>query len=45
MLYKDPKPIVHFAGGDTGVYQEDRLAPFLFIICLDYVQQASNKNI
>ena len=44
MLYKDTKAEVHSPDGDTdffdivaGVLQGDTLAPYLFIICLDYV--------
>ena len=44
MLYKNMKVKVHSLDGDTdffdivaGVLQRDTLAPYLFIICLDYV--------
>ena len=44
MVYKNTKVKVHSLDGDTdffdivaGVLQEDILAPYLFIICLDYV--------
>ena len=43
MLYKNMKAIIHSPDDDTdffaivsGVLQEDILAPYLFIICLDY---------
>ena len=45
-LYKNTKVKVHASDGDTdsfdivvGVLQGDMLAPYLFIICLDYVFQ------
>ena len=48
MLYKNTKVKVCSPDGDTdyfdivaGVLQEDTLAPYLFIICLDYVLRAS----
>ena len=48
MLYKGLKIIVHSSDGDTdffdiiaGVLQGDALTPFLFLICLDYVQRIS----
>ena len=46
MLYKNTKVKVHSPYGDTdffdivaGMQQEDILAPYQFIICLDYVLQ------
>ena len=43
MLYKDTKTMVHsdtyYFNIFTGVLQRDSSEPFLFIICLDYVQQ------
>ena len=48
MLYKDTKVKVRSSDGDTdyfdnvaGVLQGDTLAPYPFIICLDYVLRAS----
>ena len=48
IAYKDTKSIVRSDDGDTefititgGVLQGDTLAPFLFIICLDYVLKMS----
>ena len=48
MLYKNTKVKVHSPDGDTdyfdivaGVLQGDTLAPYLFIICLDYVLKMS----
>ena len=48
MLYKNPKVKVCSPDGDTdyfdivaGVLQGDTLAPYLFIICLDYVLRTS----
>ena len=48
MLYKNTKVKVFSPDGDTdyfdivtGVLQGDTLAPYLFIICLDYVFQTS----
>ena len=48
MLYKNTKVKVHSPDGDTdyfnivtGVLQGDTLAPYLFIICLDYVFRTS----
>ena len=52
MLYQDTHSMVRSPGGDTesfdinaGVLQGDTLAPFIFIICLDYVlRKALDKN-
>ena len=51
MLYRNNKVKVHSLNGDTdynivaGVLQGDTLAPYLFIICLDYVLRTSmDKN-
>ena len=51
MLYKNTKVEVRSSNGDTdyfdiaeGVLQEDTLAPYLFIICLDYVLRTSIEN-
>ena len=48
MLYRNTKVKVHFPDGDTnyfdivaGVLQGDTLAPYFFIICLDYVLKTS----
>ena len=48
IAYKDTKSIVRSDDGDTefitiigGVLQCDTLAPFLFIICIDYVLKMS----
>ena len=48
MLYKDMKVKVRSPDGDTnyfdivaGVLKRDTLAPYLFIICIDYVLQTS----
>ena len=48
MLYKNMKVKIHFPDGDTdyfdivaGVLQGDTLAPYLFIICLDYMLRMS----
>ena len=48
MLYRNTKVKVHSPDGDTGyfdivagVLQGDTLAPYLFIICLDYVLRMS----
>ena len=52
MLYKNTKVKVRSLDGDTdyfdivaGVLQGDTLAPYLFIICLDYVLRASIDKI
>ena len=44
LLYKNRKAVVHSTDGDpdffdivAGVLQGDKLAPYLFILCLDYV--------
>ena len=39
MLYKDTKAMVHSPDGNivSGNLQGDKLTPFLFIICQDYV--------
>ena len=51
MLYKNTYSMVRSPDGDTpffkittGVLQGDTLAPFLFIICLDYVLKMSLDN-
>ena len=48
MLYKNTKVKVHSPDGDTdyfdivaGILQEDTLAPYHLIICLDYVLRTS----
>ena len=48
MLYKNTKVKVRSPDGDTdyfnivvGVLQGDTLAPYLFVICLDYVLRMS----
>ena len=48
MLYRNTKVKIHSPNGDTdyidivaGVLQGDTLAPYLFIICLDYVLRTS----
>ena len=48
MLYKNTKVKVHSPDGDTnyidiveGVLQRNTLAPYLFIICLDYMLRTS----
>ena len=48
MLYRNTKVKVHFPHGDTGyfdivpgVQQGDTLAPYHFIICLDYLLRTS----
>ena len=52
MLYKNTKVKVHSTDGDTdyfniiaGVVEGDTLAPYLFIICLDYVLRTSIDKI
>ena len=52
ILYKNTKVKVHSPDGDTvyfdivaGVLQADSLAPYLFIICLDYVIRTSIDKI
>ena len=52
ILYRNTKVKVHSPDGDTeyfdivaGVLQGDTLAPYLFIICLDYVLRTSIDNI
>ena len=52
ILYKNTKVKVRSADGDTeyfdivaGVLQENTLAPYLFIICLDYVLRTSIDKI
>ena len=52
ILYRNTKLKVHSLDGDTdyfdivgGVLQGDTLAPYLFIICLDYVLRTSIDNI
>ena len=52
ILYRNTKVKVHSPDGDTeyfnivaGVLQGDRLAPYLFIICLDYVLRTSIDKI
>ena len=52
MLYRNTKVKVHSPDGDTdyfdivaGVLQGDILAPYLFIICLDYVLRTSIDKI
>ena len=52
MLYRNTKVKVRFPDGDTdyfdivaGIVQEDTLAPYLFIICLDYVLRTSINEI
>ena len=52
MLYKNTKVKVCYPDGDTdcfdivaGVLQGDSLAPYLFIICLDYVLGTSIDKI
>ena len=52
MLYRNTKVKVRFPDGDSeyfdfvaGVLQENTLAPYLFIICLDYVLRTSVDKI
>ncbi len=52
MLYRNTKVKVHSPDGDTdyfnivaGVLQGDTIAPYLFIICLDYVPRTSINKI
>ena len=52
ILYRNTKVKVRSPDGDTdyfdivaGVLQEDTLAPYLFIICLDYILRTSIDNI
>ena len=52
MLYKDTKAMVRSPDGDrdffdiaTGVLQGDTLAPYIFIICLDYALRTSLDTI
>ena len=52
MLYRNTKVKVHSPDGDTeyfnivaSVLQGDTLAPYLFIICLDYVLRTSISKI
>ena len=52
ILYRNTKVKVRSPDGDTeyfdivaGVLQEDTLAPYLFIICLDYVLRTSIDKI
>ena len=52
ILYRNTKVKVRSPDGDTeyfdivaGVLEEDTLAPYLFIICLDYVLGASIDKI
>ena len=52
ILYRNTKVIVRSPDGDTeyfdivaGVQQGDTLAPYLFIICLDYVLRTSIDKI
>ena len=50
MLYKNMKVKVHSLDGDTyfdiviGILQGDTLAPYLSIICLDYIQNVDRFN-
>ena len=52
ILYRNAKVKVHSPDGDTdyfdivtGVLQGDTLAPYLFIICLDYMLRTSIDKI
>ena len=52
MLYKNTRAKVRSPDGDTdffdilaGVLQGDTLAPFLFVVCLDYVLRTSVDKI
>ena len=52
ILYRNTKVKIHSLDGDTeyfdivaGVLQGDTLAPYLFIICLDYVLRTSIDKI
>ena len=50
MVYKNMKAMIHSLDSDTnffdrGVLQGDKLAPYLFIVCLDYVLQMSKDLI
>ena len=52
ILYRNTKVKVHSRDGDTdyfymmaGILQGDTLAPYLFIICLDYVLRTSTAKI
>ena len=51
ILYTNTRAIVRSPDGDTpffdittGVLQGDNLAPYLFIICLDYIMRTSIDN-
>ena len=51
MPYRNTKVNVRSQDGDTdyfdivaGVLQEDTLAPYLFIICLDYIDRMKDKG-
>ena len=37
MLHKNTKVVVHSSDRDTDSLQEDTLAPYLFIMSLDYI--------
>ena len=48
MLYRNTRSMVRYPDGDTaffeittGVLQSGTLAPFLFILCLDYILKTS----